>query len=591
MADVIHLIDGQNRGVPRNWEELELTIDWLNAKEQGGTPNLTNMVFNAEACKYLNERFNNGMNGGPGIFEGVPYAIQVGPVQNPVFIFEGFLDGTDELTFLGKEEITVGLKKRHGEDWLNDVADSFSFAFLAEEGIITQSDFIKVPYVINYIPDGTQLILLSISIYMMTKELIENAEAIAQTIADVTDASTPTTGVGIGANAGGPVVTVNTGFDLGNFILVVLKALARIVYIIAVTVAIINLIEALFEQILPKKRFHLGMSERRMFERGCQWLGLNFQSSITDLDTIHIPRKDRKGGEAGESGFPTNSGPIYLFGDYIRVMKEKYNADFRIANGTFYFERRDQFEIPSGYAIPNFFNNQERLLDDEKYNTDELVSNYNILWQFDIQDQNTLDDQSGRVFQAITRPNIVQDESLVLMKGLAQINIPFTLGKTKTSLTDVERLAKTLGSIVDGLTGIFGNGTNFASQIQNRVGSLLLSSHFLTLGKNVKMSGSKLSPNQRDLLSARHFWDSYHFINSFAEVNGVHNQWKRYLQQRVPMTVQEFATLLENNITTDSQGRDVLIENVVYNPSQTTAVVDYRIREKYTNNFKIEYIE
>ena len=220
-----------------------------------------------------------------------------------------------------------------------------------------------------------------------------------------------------------------------------------------------------------------------------------------------------------------------------------------------------------------------------------MVSNYNILWQFDVQDQNTLDDQEGRVFQAITTPNNIQEEDLVLMKGLAQISLPFTLGKTKTELTDVERLAKTLGSIVDGVTGIFGNGTNFASQIQNRVGSLLLSSHFLTFGKNVKMSGSKLSPNQRTLLSARSIWEKYHFINSFAEVNGVHNQWKRYLQQRVPMSIEEFEILLENNFTTDSEGRDVMIENVIYNPHQTTAVIDYRIREKYTNNLKIQIIE
>ena len=591
MADVIHIIDGQDRGVPANWQELELTVDWLTTKEPGGTPNLTNLVFNAEACKYLNERFLNGLNGGVGIFEGVPYQMKVGRIGNPAFIFEGYLDGTDELTFLGKEEITVGLKKRKGEDWLNDVADSFSFAYLADEGIITSSDYVKIPYVINYVPDGTQLILLSISIYMITKELIENVQKIGETIADVTDASVPVQGVGVGANAGGPIITVNTGFDLGNFILVVLKALARIVYIIAITVAIINLIESLFEQLLPKKRDHLGMTERRMFERACQHLGLQFQSSIIDLDTVHIPRKDRQGGESGESGHPTNSGPIYLFGDFIRTMKEKYNADYRITNNIFYFERRDQFEIPSSYQIGNFFNEQDRLLDVDKFNTDEMVSNYNILWQFDVQDQNTLDDQEGRVFQAITTPNNIQEEDLVLMKGLAQISLPFTLGKTKTELTDVERLAKTLGSIVDGVTGIFGNGTNFASQIQNRVGSLLLSSHFLTFGKNVKMSGSKLSPNQRTLLSARSIWEKYHFINSFAEVNGVHNQWKRYLQQRVPMSIEEFEILLENNFTTDSEGRDVMIENVIYNPHQTTAVIDYRIREKYTNNLKIQIIE
>lgn len=586
MAEVVHLIDGQDLGEPRNWQELELTIDWLDAKEVGGTPNLSTLVFAAEACKYLNERFLNGLNGGVGIFEGVPYDIRVGRPESPEFIFKGYLDGTDELTIFGQEDISVALKKRLGEDWLNDVADGFSFAYLADNNIITASDYIKVPYVINYVPDGTQLILLSLSIYMMTKELIENIYKLAETIADVTDAATPVVGVSVGLGAG-----VVTAWDLGNFILVTLKALARIAYIIAITIAIINLIEELFEQILPKKLFHLGMRESTMFQKGCQYLGLSFQSSIPDLDTVHIPRKDKKGGENGETGFPTNSGPIYLFGDFIRTMKEKYNADFRIINGNFIFERRDAFEIPSNYQIPNFFIDQERLLDPRMFNTDEMLANYNIFWQFDIQDQNTLDDQEGRVFQAITTPITTNNEDLVNIKNLAQIAIPFSLGKTKTELTDVEQVAKVLASIVDGITGIFGGGTNFEQQIEERVGSLLMTSHFLTYGKEVKMQGSKLATDQRALLSARSLWDKYHFINSFAEYNGVHNQWFRFKGQRVPMPLSDFATLLENNRAQTVDGYDLLIEKVVYSPDQTTAVLDFRVRKKYTNNLKIEIVE
>lgn len=585
MADIRHLIDGTDYGEPRDWEELEITIDWLNAKEAGGTPNLTSLTFAAEAAAFLNQRFLNGLSGGVGIFEGVPYQIQVGRPSDPTFIFEGYLDGTDELTQFGQEDISVSLKKRKGEDWLNDVADGFSFAFLADEGIITSADYEKVPYVINYVPDGMQLIVLSMSIFMMTKELIENVQKIAEAIGDVTDAATPVLGVGVGAGA----VAV-TAWDIGNFILVTIKLLARIAYVIAIVIAIVNLIEELFEQILPKKRFHLGMTEKRMFERACQYLGMNFVSSIVDLDTIHIPRKDKQGGEDGESGFPTNTGPIYLFGDFIRVMKEKYNADYRIINNTFHFERKDAFEFPSSYQLPDFFNDQDRLLDQVRFNTDEVLSNYNIYWQYDVQDQNTLDDQEGRVFQAITRPNTVINEDLVTLKNLAQIALPFSLGRTKTGLTDVEKLAKKLAKIVDGLTGIFGSGTNFESQIEDRVGSLLLSSHFLTYGKNVKMTGGKLATNQRELLSALYFWNTYHFINSFAEYQGKHNQWWRYLDQRVPMTIEEFAILIENNRSQDNEGNDVLIERVTYSPATTSAVVDFRIRKKYTENLNVKLI-
>jgi hypothetical protein len=43
-----------------------------------------------------------------------------------------------------------------------------------------------------------------------------------------------------------------TAWDLGDWIMIALKVLARIAYIIAITIAIVNLIKEIFEQLLPK---------------------------------------------------------------------------------------------------------------------------------------------------------------------------------------------------------------------------------------------------------------------------------------------------------------------------------------------------
>ena len=585
MADITHLINGQNLGVPRDWQSLELTIDWLNREsdESGnetGAINVSDLSFTGRANAYLQRRIFNGLEGGVGIFEGEPYKILVGDPQNPKFTFDGYLDFTEEATILGGEEITCSLKRRKGADWLNDTADTFSFASLYVDGIITDSDFVRVPYVINYIPDGLQIVMLSISIYMMTKELIENVQALAESIADLVDAATPVVGVGVGFGA----VAV-TAWDLGNFILATLKTIARIAYIIAITVAIVNLIDAFFQQLLPARRFHLGMTFRKMFEKACEKLELTFQSSIQDLDLVYIPRKDRRGGERGERGYPVNSGPIYGFGDYIRVMKEVFNADYRINNGVFMFERRDAFESNSTYKPKNFFNNQERKLQQFKLNTDEMVANYNIFFALDAQDQNTLDNQEGRIFQAITEPVTKNNADLVNVKGLAQIDIPFSLGVDKKGLTTVEEIFKGLASVVDGLTGIFGGGTNYSARINNRIGSLLLSSHFLTFGKVVAMNGSKLAPNQRQVVNARKFWDQYHSINSAVE-----NQFRIFENQPVPMTFEEFCILLENNRAQDEKGNQYIIERVSYLPYSGRANINYRVKQKYTNNLRVKIV-
>jgi hypothetical protein len=587
MIPITHIIDGKYLGEPRNWQDIEIEVDWLNKKEFGSV-NITELSFVLEANSYLQTRILDGLTGGVGIFEGVPYEIILGDLANPIYRFEGYLDFSEEVTILGREEITLALKKKKGDDWLNDVAEGFSFAYLYDIGVITNSDYVKVPYVINYIPDGVQLMVIALSAYMMTKELVENIQAIAESIADITDASTPVVGASVGLGAG-----VVTAWDLGNFILAALKLAARIAYAIALVIAIKELIEALFEQLLPAKRNHLGMTFQRLMQRGCEHIGLRLQSALLEgiRDWVHIPQKDRKGGEDGEFGYPSNSSDIYTFGDLIRVLKEWFNADYRIVNGVFIFERRNFFDRPSTYRLPDFFQDQERLLDGYSFNTNEMVSNYNILYQYDVQDQNTLDDQSGRVFQAITSATKVKNPEFVSIKNLVQISIPFSMSKEKTKLTAVENALKDLGQVVDSLTGIFGGGTNFASSIDERIGSLLLSSHFLTIGKVVVMSGSKLATNQRGILNTLNLWNSYHYINSFADYQGYHNQYYRYKNQRIPMTLKEFGLLLDNNRAVDSSGQQYEIEKFTYNPESNSAVMDYRIKKKYTTNLKVEIVQ
>ncbi len=572
-----HFIGGQDFGEPRNWQDLVIQMDWLNKKESASI-NITDLEFVLEANAFLQERILNGISGGVGIFEGEPYTITVGNQQDPVYQFDGFLDFTDELTVIGEEEISAGLKQIQGTDWLNDVADSFSFRYLQDQNIINTADFVKVPYVINYVPDGTQLLLLGISIYLIQKELFEQLDSLA----DI---------VGIGTDAATPVVSVFPGWDVGNTIYAVLRGAARAVYIASIVVALVNLINEVFAQLLPKRREHLGMTFRRMMERGCQYLNLTFQSGIPELDWVHIPAKDRRGGSSGETGVPGTNSSINTFGDLIRTLKQIFNADFRISNGILRLERRDLFKTSGDYVIPAFFNDQPRLLDRNGFNTDEIVANYNINFQFDSQDQNTLDDQTGLVFQAITTPIRTINQNLVNIKGLTEIVVPFSLGKAKQGLNGVEEVLKALGKAVDFLTGVLpGRGTNFAGKIEKRIGSLLMSSDFISFGKVVAMNGALLVKDQRGTVNARRLWDNYHFINSFALVNGEHNQYFRYQGLRVPMSLEDFQKVLENNQCTDQDGNEAEIELVEYSPQLGSAVINYRIKKIYTNNLKIEYV-
>lgn len=595
MANFIHKRNGLIIDEPRNWTELEITKNFLD-KNDDVNINITNLEFAGEEPKNIISRIFNGLSGGIGIFEGDKYTIEIGETGNPEYIFKGYLDYSGGIEVKGCNEINVPLKKQKGSGWLNDVADGFSFRYLFDKGEITSSDFVKVPYVINYIPDNMQLIMLSISLFMTTKELIEAIRNTAEAVGDVVDASTPVLGVGVGLGA----VAV-TAWDIGNFILVALKLVAWIAYTIAIVIAIKNLIEEIINQIMPPKRDHLGMTLYDLFRKGAEHLGLGFSSTLlnTRRDWVIIPSKGHKGGKKPtgyvgnwtESGVPNADSGFDTFGDLIRVWSKALNANWIIINDTFHFERTDYWENTGNYIIQDYFNNQKELKDNYKLNVDEITANYNIHWAYDTQDQNTLDNQKGRVFQAILEPNTTTNQDLVNLKHLIEVTIPCSLGLRKNKLTKVEEVLKELSKFIDGLTGILGGGTNYAGQIENRKGALLLSSDFITIPKIVVMNGNKLAKNQRDKLSAKRLWEELHYINSFAEINGVHNQYFRYENQKVPFCIEDFVNLLNNNNCKTKDGEQAKIESLKWKVWDNTAIINYRVKKKYTNNLSIKYIE
>lgn len=595
MGDFRHIRNGVIISEPRNWDELEVSVDFLNKSDQPSI-NIDGLEFVGDVGIEIRERIKNGLTGGVGVFEGDPYEIQVGELGSPVFSFKGYLDYADDPEFIGCNGIKVSLKKRQGADWINDVADGFSHRYLYDIGVITSSDFIKVPYVINFIPDNMQLLILGISLFMMTKELVSAVRSLAEAIGDTTDSSTPVVGTSVGLGAG-----VVTAWDIGNIILTVLKVAAYLAYTIAIVIAIKNLIEEIIEQLVPKKRNHLGMSIYTLFERSCQHLGLEFSSHLLSArkDWIVIPSKGHKGGEKPEgfqgtwveTGMPNQNDGMDTFGDLIRFWKEAFRADYTIKDGVFYFEREDYFDTIGNYTVADVFTDQKELLDRYKLNTNEIFANYNIHWATDTQDQNTLNNQEGRVFQVITEPNVKVNADLINIQHLEEISIGCSMGLRKDSLTKIEETVKDVAKFIDDLTGFFGSGTSYASKIEARKGSLLLSSHFLTIPKVVVMEGSKLATNQRQLLSSKRLWEELHFITSFVELNGIHNQWIRFESIKVPFCMESFISLMDSNFCYSPENKECKIENFKWRVWEDYATMNFRIKEKYTNNLKLNYIE
>lgn len=596
MTDIRHYRNGTLVN-PRNFENAKIVMDWKGAKEAANIT-IDSIELVGEEGQQLRDRILSGLSGGVGVFEGEPYQIQVGPQSSPEGTFNGYLDFSSGVEFIGACDVRCSIKREQGSDWLNDVADGFSYRYLESIGLIKNEDFDGVPYCINYIPDGAMLLILGVSLYTMTKELIESIKSVGERIADLTDAAIPVTGVSVGAGAG-----VVTAYDIGNIVLAALKLILQIAYTVAIIIAIVQLIEQIIEQLMPPKRVHLGMSIKKLFEKGCEHLNLTLSSSLLDsIDSgqrwVLIPSKNHRGGEKPtnsgtdwrETGVPSQQDATDTFGGVIRTFKRMFNADFQIRNGVFIFERVDFFRKQSNYVIPDTFIDQEKFLDTNTFNTEEIKSNYVISYAFDSQDMNTLDVADGRVFQAQLSSNITINESLRTMKGLEEISIPFSLPVRKNKLTFIEEAVKFLVSIADALTGQLGNPQSLSGQIANRIGAMELSSHFLSVPKLVSMSGGQLSFEQRQILSSRKLWFDYHFLNSFKPIEGQHNQYYVYSQQKIPFCFADFLSLLNNNKVTTTSGEDAEIESLEWNVWDDFALIDYRVNRLYDNNFKITYL-
>ena len=562
-------LDGQPSGTPVNAQELSLSANWETGEGQEESEiSLTSIEFAMEDAKLLNQKVADGLTGGAGIFEGVPYKIKL----NSTTIFDGMVDLTNEATFVDCEKVIAEIMKEDGVDWLSEVADGISFGSMAKNNQIVASDYIVVPYVLNFRPEAFVVGQLLITSFLLTKELIQGIKDIAFLTADVVNA--------IGSIKGVIVATI--------------RLVAQIIYTTAIVLALISVIRDLIEQFFPAVRRYNGMTFKRMFEVGLASLGLTFQSTIFNSlpfsNASFLPSKSEKGGIGGSAngvGHPNINSSIYNFGDFIRQMLQVFNADYKIVNGVFIFERRDYWKGSSSYVLPDVETNQSKRLSEFTYNTSEFVKNYFISFQTDIQDQNTLENFKGNNYQIISEPITVVNTKNILGKGLTSIRPPFARAYRKNNLTDYEKLLLDVAKQTDKIANFFGQSSNMASKITNRVGMMQLSDDTTTVDKFLFISNGQMATNQ---ITANMLWDKFHFIESFAEIVDpatgltIHNQSIIENAEKIPFCHDDWKAILLNREFTTPNGQNGLILSVDWDFQNQVANIRYKISKLYTKN-------
>jgi len=609
---------------PKNWQELEIQLNFdKDADASSSQVSVNDWELVRENAGKIQDWINGGLSNGVGIFEGVPFKLEIernGIIEKP---FDGYLDLT-ERPKLSCNRSEVKAKERMKIDWLNDVSDGFTFEFLFREtGAITKNDFVFVPYVINSIPNYQESAIMMVSVFVLQQEIIQAIEKIKAL-----------------------AIKLSNPFESAT---AVVEAILLIVYIGLLLIAIIKLIKDLILMLIQPVKYHAGMRTRDLLRIGAQHLGLTFKSDIFDVNgafynEVIIPKKYNNPVSTEENkilGFITPDKNLQegfykgTFGDLLRAQKSKHNAKVIITDdGELYFVRQDfnisaaQFQLPD--AEQPYYTT----------NADELKSNYLVEFQVDLIDKNTIQEYTGTIFQVITQPIAVRNQELVLMKGLESVNIPFALAKRKTELTLPEKIVKGFLDVFSILTNgiiiainalitvfnviikvlnkiikalkVVGINVNwqikpipklikidFAATIENRIGMMKIETDFFNIDKVLLLTDgsqpkfNKLAPDNEATMSAKYLYNNFHFVNSFIPSGAMPNGNQVIIKdfEKIPFCFNDYQKVKNNNKILDANGNQAEIVSLNWNVYNQHADMTVRFSQLYTLNLREVTIE
>ncbi len=593
---------------PRNWKDIQtellFTDDRPSATVQSIQFEWVNTVNSKNASLLISWRAQ-GLSGGVGVLEGVPLRITDCSPQ-AINIFEGVIDLAHESCEFECDIVKAPIKESGRIDYVNSISDSFSFSYLfalpsGAAGKISVTDFKLIPYTITHSKNEALVVIpLAISIFLIEKEIEAMIALIKKDISEVVSLATPVT----------PAEVLQLAAKI-------LEITFDIIYIGAMLIALVKLINQIFTYIIQLPKYKYGMEVRTLFQKACDYMGLKFSSTILQSGayqaTTIVPRKVAimNGSYLNpfkrpydENGAPNAYG--YYDGTFKQLivqMQDYFNASCKVIKGTLYFERIDYWQKQTSFQLknlgkPGFTFNYP---DPHKINASELSANYEILYSLDSQDDNTYNRYVGSQVNITCSPKIVSNQKNVLLHGLTSVNLGFGLAKRKDHLNLIEDI---VGLVVKGFNGLVNailTAINFVTGIfgappipllpsnpmGNRLGWMELSSDFIGVQKIFTgMPGAKhqwiLKPTNEYDTAANTLFTTFHFIN--LPTRG--NQWILYENKTLAVCCKDYLILSNNNYVKTHDNKNAKVTRLLWNWHKEEATIDYRVQQDYTKNLQ-----
>ena len=494
------ILNGKNVSIPKGFFDVGVKASF--GEEIQANLTTDDFTFILDGYEEIINWINNGRNGGVGIFEGIPLSISNSNTENNVSVFRGIVDLQAGHTIQEKlRQVSVRLRQDDSLNALDELLQPLDYGYLRDLGVITESDYVDVDYVVNKIDNGLESITTFITIFLLGEQLADSIFSLGET---------PAISGGIAASGiSGPV---------GAAIYTVAILILRVIYAATLLILIINFGIDLFNVLIQPQRTHKGIPLKTLLSKACEYIGYGFETTIDDLNfLVYLPSNqnvDEFGlknilNRAGtiEQGIPNPSDIGYSCPELFQSCRDMFEARFAIVGNTvqFHAENSLYWVTQSGYQKPQQIRNvAERSF---RYNTDESKSSVLIQFQRDLVEEYTIQNYRGTAFQILTDAKAINNPSNKTIKNFERVDIPFCLASRKENLNSLERSLLGIALLFDTIGGIFGGSPNLANRIVNKVGVLEVSNNNHSIPKLIWMSNGRIPINHRDLFSAKTLWE------------------------------------------------------------------------------------
>lgn len=604
--------------------EIELNFDKNSVQQTLSLTSIEWGVNNPLDSKDAYQLIKKHENSQVGVIEGLPYKLLLDNQRDtPLEIFNGYLDvwAKEQSRNENGDVIKLNAVEQGKIDWLNDVADSFTFEYLYSIGVIKQSDFIQIPYCINKKQNTIEFLFTIFALFVIYDKLKSEISILTELIASI--------GASVDAS-------------------IVIRLILHITYVITLLLALAKLVVDLYNLLIQPVKYHTAMSVTRMLEIGCNHLGLTFKSSILQQEPFNklywLPEKFALNERNTISGLVGNLSSNIVdntgfyngtFGEFLRMWKQVFNAKIICKDDSVFFEKYDYNPSANNWVVPNLMDSKYNY----SYNKDDFYSNINISFAYDLNDKNTIQEWKGTNCQVIQSAITVNNVKMNLAKNYLEVRHPFALGKIKNDLNNLEKLYVTVLKTIDSVANPLINLLNYitrilnsvisvinkivkllntlgiklkfqvpkipvipnlklANLIENRIGMLQMESDFVNIPKAILLDvannskNTKVNINNSAYLNAKYLYDNYWYFVSFVPKGTFKgNQYLIRELNECKFTYSDYVKVRYNNMVTDAYGNECELISLKYNPLRETAKGTYKQRKQYLNNIKETIIE